>query len=249
MSEAFVDVSWRGLEVGKRVKLHAVHAADAYLDHGTPMPVGTVLSIRTDEGLEIAATVVRVHEQVGGSTEVPGMQVVPRELAGEAQAWWAARVEASAAPPPPVVVQPPPVVVPEPAPAPVPDPRAEITSRPTLTMSTVELERAMAAAAAGNTDASRTEVMAAVTDPEAAVDGVVVTSASDDGLVDDGRRTTVMSAADISAVVEAAETETSGPVGGEDDGPSTDGPSGEGNGNGAAAGGKRKRGGRRSKKR
>lgn len=243
MSEAFVDVSWRGLEVGKRVKLHAVRADNAYVDHAAPMPVGTMLAIRTDEGYEITASVVRVHEQVGGSTEVPGMQIVPLNLSAEAQAWWSARVEVVAAPP---VVQAP---APQPAPEPAIDPRAEITARPTLTMSTVEVERFMAAAA--NTDASPTQVMTAMPDPDAVVDGVVETTASDDGLVDDGRRTMVMSSVDIAAVVEAAEAENSGPIT-DEDGPSGDGPSsdGNGNGNGAAASGKRKRsGGRRSKKR
>lgn len=255
-----MDVSWRGLEVGKRVKLHAVRADNAYVDHAAPMPVGTVLAIRTDEGLEITASVVRVHEQVGGSSEVPGMQIVPLDLAGAAQAWWTARVEAApppvqvvAEPPAPVAVQAPAPVAPSPvaalAAAPEYDPRAEITSRPTLTVNTVEVARVLAATGQSmpNTDASRTEVMTAMPDPDAVVDGVVETTASDDGLVDDGRRTMVMSSVDIAAVVEAAEAETSGPVNGDDDGPSGDGPSSDGNG--APAGGKRKRGGRRGKKR
>ena len=117
------------------------------------------------------------------------------------------------------------------------------------TVSTVEVQRFLAATGQSmpNTDASRTEIMTAVPDPDAVVDGVVETTASDDGLVDDGRRTMVMSSVDIAAVVEAAEAETSGPVNGDDDGPSGDGPSSDGNG--APAGGKRKRGGRRGKKR
>jgi hypothetical protein len=255
MSDAFVDVSWRGLEVGKRIKLHAVHPAElggAYLDHGTPMPVGTALMIRTDEGLEIAATVVRVHEQVGGSTEVPGMQVVPKALEGEAKAWWS-KLELPPSPAP--AAAPVPVPVPaSPPPSPPSDPRAEITNRPTLTMSTVEMERALAAAGAPvNSDASRTELMPAINSDT--LDGVVVdTTAVDDGLVDDGRRTMAMSAIDISAIVEAGESETSGPIGngnGDDDGPSGDGPSGDGSGDpGASSSNNKKRGrGKRNKRR
>jgi hypothetical protein len=164
---------------------------------------------------------------------------VPLGLAGAAHAWWQARVEAVPAP----------VSVQALAAAPEYDPRAEISSRPTLTVNTVEVERFLAATGQSvpNTDASSTEIMTAVPDPDAVVDGVVETTASDDGLVDDGRRTMVMSSVDIAAVVEAAEAETSGPVS-DDDGPSGDGPSSDGNG--APAGGKRKRsGGRRGKKR
>lgn len=246
MSEAFVDVTWRGLEVGKRVKLHAVHASDAYLDHSSPMPVGSTLVIKTDEGLEIGVQVRRVHEQVGGSTEVPGMLVVPGAMAGEAAAWWGKRVEATddaaAVSPSPstvsvtvpgTVTTAEPVAPPQP-PVPSPaalfasnDPWSEITSRPTLTMSAVELERALAAATEPDRDGSRTEVMPAM-NPDM-LDGVVETTASDDGLVDDGRRTMVMSAVDVSAIVEAAETESSGGVSsGDEDGPSGDGPSASG---------------------
>jgi hypothetical protein len=228
MSEAFVDVTWRGLEVGKRVKLHAIHPGDAYIDHATPMPVGTVLAIRTDEGLEIAATVTRVHEQVGGSNEVPGMQVKPA-LAGAAAEWWKARAEeAPVASPVPVMVTPPVVVTPpvmvtppEPATqvtvAPVSpaalaaaeDPRASIVAKPTLTMSTVEVQRAMAAAGAvtEEQDPGRTEVMSAV---DAATIEALAASAeepTDPRLVDDGRNTMVMSAVDVNAIVEAAEAE------------------------------------------
>lgn len=191
MSEAFVDVTWRGLEVGKRVKLHAIHAGDAYIDHSTPMPVGTVLSLKTDEGIEIAATVTRVHEQVGGTNEVPGMQVKP-DLAGAAAAWWKARAD---------------------------DPRAAIVAKPTLTMSTVEVERALAAvkgAVSDEADASRTEVMAAV-DP-ATLEGLSdeTGDTGDSQLVDDGKRTMVMSAVDVNAIVESADAESdvTGPMNG-----------------------------------
>ncbi|HUQ03452.1 MAG TPA: hypothetical protein VM261_13215 [Kofleriaceae bacterium] len=251
MSEAFVDVTWRGLEVGKRVKLHAIHPGDAYIDHSTPMPVGTVLQLKTDEGLEIAATVTRVHEQVGGTNEVPGMQVKPT-LAGAAAAWWKERAEA--APPPPVTPVTPvtPVAVAPLSPATLAaadDPRASIVAKPTLTMTTVEVERAMAAVkgeVAEDLDAGSTEVMAAV-DP-ALLEAIAVEERSDPNLVDDGKRTMVMSAVDVNAIVEAAEADAdvSGGVNGNGTGeePSSDdagasGSRGSGSGSGS---GKKKRG-------
>jgi hypothetical protein len=249
MQETFVDVTWRGLEVGKRVKLRAIHPADAYIDHTTPMPVGTSLVVKTDEGLEIEVTVARVHEQVGGSSETPGMQVVP-QLEGAAAAWWQARAEEV---PVPAAQEPP---------AGSADPRAAITAKPTLTMSAVEVERAMSAVRGSDAepDAARTEVMGAVDPAALGLDGddgggVV----QDDGLVDDGRRTAVMSAIDVSAIVAAAEADTSGPVsnGGNgaadaDDGPSGDGPTGDGpTGDGPSSDGTargKKRRGKRSKR-
>jgi hypothetical protein len=251
MSEAFVDVTWRGLEVGKRVKLHAIHPGDAYIDHATPMPVGTVLAIRTDEGLEIAATVTRVHEQVGGSNEVPGMQVKPT-LAGAAAEWWKARAEAVPVAPPVVMVTPPaPVTQVTVAPvspaalAAAEDPRASIVAKPTLTMSTVEVQRAMAAAGAvtEEQDAGRTEVMSAV---DAATIEALAASAeepTDPRLVDDGRNTMVMSAVDVNAIVEAAEAEADVSGGnGTGEEPSSDDAGSTRPGMGAGAGGKKKRG-------
>ncbi len=251
MSEAFVDVTWRGLEVGKRIKLRAIHPGDGYIDHTTPMPVGSRLAIRTDEGVEIAVTVRRVHEQTGGVAETPGMEVVP-VLEGAAAAWWQARAEAA-----PVLAA---AAAPTPPPAEaIADPRAAITSKPTLTMTAVEVQRALGAVKGEAEDAAegaRTEVMAAV-DPAliAGLEGGAGAAGAvdSDGLVDDGRRTQVMSAVDVSAIVEAAGVETSGGTSAGDDdagdGPSGDGPSGDGaSGDAAGPRGKRKRGGRRSKR-
>ncbi len=252
-NEAFVDVTWRGLEVGKRVKLHGIHPGDGYLDHATPMPVGTLLSIKTDDGLEFSATVTRVHEQVGGTNESPGMQIAP-SLEGAAKAWWKTRAEALPAP----VVVAAPDLAPTPAASPAAvlaaaagngnkhDPRADIVARSTLTMSTVEVQRALAAMKADDADdrdAGTTDVMEAV-DP-ATIEGLAGET-DDDGIVDDGKRTSVMSAVDVSAIVEATETETSGAVNGDDGGNGTDdGPTGDGP---AAAGTGKKRRGKRSKR-
>lgn len=236
MSEAFVDVTWRGLEVGKRVKLHAIHAGEAYIDHTTPMPVGTVLALETDDGVEIAATVLRVHEQVGGTNEVPGMQIKP-DLSGAAAQWWDARREPSPAPAVPRTTT-------DSQPPPMGDPRESIVAKPTLTMSTVEVQRALAAVKGeveDESDAGNTEVMSAV-DP-ALLEAIAAEEKADPRLVDDGRSTMVMSAVDVNAIVEASDesADVTGPMnGGNGHGeePSSD----DAGASGSRAGGKKKRG-------
>ncbi len=265
-SETFVDVTWRGLEVGRRVKLRAIRPATAQLDHGTPMPVGTVLAIKTDEGIELTATVTRVHEQVGGSTEVPGMQVVPA-LEGAAQAWWQARAEPE---PEPVVA--PPIAVTE---------VGDASDRTTLSMTKAQLADALAAvrrardqdaSGGGVEDTANTQVMAAVSDEdlaameaaEAGADSSASLSSSSepsDGDADndsgrgneEGGRTMVMSAVDVAAIVDAATGGTRTGEGDDDgasqDGPSQDGPSDGNNGDSLTRGKKKPRSATRRKKR
>lgn len=86
--EAFVDVTYRGLEVGRRLKLREVGPSTAYVEHSTPMPVGSEVVIATDDGHAIPAVVVRVHEQVAGAEMAPGMRVRALGLEGGAAAWW-----------------------------------------------------------------------------------------------------------------------------------------------------------------
>jgi hypothetical protein len=86
--EAFVDVAYRGLEVGRRLRLREIGPRTAYVDVGTPMPVGAGLVIRTDDGLSIPAVVIRVHEQVAGNDMPPGMRIRTEELEGAAAGWW-----------------------------------------------------------------------------------------------------------------------------------------------------------------
>src|SRR5262245_55708669 len=95
MGESFVDVSYRGLDLGKRLKLRDVRSDAGYLEIPLPMPVGTQIEIAVDEGLKIEATVTGVHEQVAGSDQHPGMRVRPA-LAGGAAQWWQARVDGAA---------------------------------------------------------------------------------------------------------------------------------------------------------
>lgn len=86
--EVFVDVTYRGLELGRRLKLREVGPSTAYLEHGTPMPVGSQVVLATDDGLAIPVVVVRVHEQVAGAEMPPGMRVQASDLDGAAASWW-----------------------------------------------------------------------------------------------------------------------------------------------------------------
>ena len=99
MSESFVDLSYRGLALGRGVKLTQVRATTGYLELPTPMPVGTTIGIATDVGITIEAIVTEIHEQVGGSDHVPGMLVEPKLDAGATESWWKERVQAIPAKP------------------------------------------------------------------------------------------------------------------------------------------------------
>lgn len=86
--DAFVDVAYRGLDVGRRLKLRDVGPRTGYVEVGTPMPVGAPLTIQSDRGHSITAVVIRVHEQVAGADMPPGMRVRIEAIDGEAAGWW-----------------------------------------------------------------------------------------------------------------------------------------------------------------
>src|SRR5687768_13344061 len=199
--ESFVDVSYHGIEVARRVKLTEVAPNGGYLEVAAPMPVGTTLLLSIEGGVTITATVRGVHEQVGGSERPPGMRVKP-VLEGEAATrWWAERV----------------TLIADGAP----------TSRRTHEMTAVEDETVRAVAERAREDSGvpplgrrdtremnpaevRAALLAAqaeehklgiprkpvVPDAVTPADGVPAAMADDDGLVDDGKRTEVMSAVD-----------------------------------------------------
>ena len=107
MSEVLIDVTWRGLEVGRQVPLRELTDEHGRVDVALPMPVGSALSLRAG-GLEIPATVTRVLEQTSGGGETPGMVVAPT-LDSPARAWWSARaaeLEAAVPPSPPTSDEP-----------------------------------------------------------------------------------------------------------------------------------------------
>lgn len=90
--ELFVDVQYRGLEFGRRVRIEDFAAPQAYLHHPLPMPVGSELLVNAGDGLEIPVRVARVNEQVSGNDKPPGMFVSPGNLDAVAQRWWDERV-------------------------------------------------------------------------------------------------------------------------------------------------------------
>ncbi len=94
MSECFVDLSYRGLALGKRIKLTQVRQAAGFLELPTPMPVGTTIGIATDDGVLLEATVAEVREQITGAERTPGMLIKPKLEADAARAWWKQRVSA-----------------------------------------------------------------------------------------------------------------------------------------------------------
>lgn len=94
-SEALVDLSYRGLVLGKRLRLLQVGPRSAYVAHDAPMPVGTELVLTVDETLAIPAQVARVRE--GDSKDGPaGMWLWADAAEQRARAWWDAHVTAEA---------------------------------------------------------------------------------------------------------------------------------------------------------
>lgn len=190
MIESFVDLTYRGLPLGRRVKLTQIRPSTGYLEMPAPMPVGTAIAITTDEGMTLEATVTAIHEQVGGSDKAPGMVVAPKLDEPAVTSWWSARV-----------------ALPEEE---KPEPRTGgLTVRPrSHTIPAPPPEGALAAADPADPEAGKTTVMAAV-DPELIQQLAGDSSASSERLVrhtgehavvDDGKLTTVMDAVDPAAL-------------------------------------------------
>jgi len=91
VSECFVDLAYRGLPLGRRIKLTQIRPSTGYLEVPTPMPVGTTITIDGSEGVTFEAIVAAIQEQVGGIDRAPGMLVKPK-LDGAAAEWWKSRV-------------------------------------------------------------------------------------------------------------------------------------------------------------
>jgi hypothetical protein len=90
--ETVVDLTYRGISLGRGIKLTQIRPTSGYLELAAPMPVGSELALIADDGFTVAATVTWVHEQVAGSDRVPGMIVAPRLAAEGATTWWQARI-------------------------------------------------------------------------------------------------------------------------------------------------------------
>jgi len=89
--ESLVDLTYRGIALGRAVKLTHVRPAGGFLELASAMPVGSELTVSAD-GVTFGATVTWVHELVTGSDRVPGMMIAPRLASDAASAWWQARV-------------------------------------------------------------------------------------------------------------------------------------------------------------
>jgi hypothetical protein len=99
-SEHLVDVTYRGLELGRGLRLSHVGSRSAYLACDAPLPVGSELLLAVADGPRIAVRVLRVQEHP--AVLPPGMRVGVIGLEEEAQAWWEARVTG----PDPVIPEP-----------------------------------------------------------------------------------------------------------------------------------------------
>jgi hypothetical protein len=92
VNESFVDLTYRGLSLGRRSRLTQVRPSTGYVELAAPMPVGTPIAIASDDGTGFEATVIEIHEQITGSERPPGMTVAPALGTEAAEAWWRARV-------------------------------------------------------------------------------------------------------------------------------------------------------------
>jgi hypothetical protein len=235
--ESFVDLTYRGLSLGRRIKLGQVRPSSGYLELATPMPVGTHVAITSDDGVTIEATVTWVYEQVAGSDRTPGMIVSPALAAEPAAAWWKARVtlpdddapRARAPRPRPVTVRPRPKTLSAPP---------EVTVVDTVPAIIADLDARVAAAAglppprpAGDGGELRTAVMNAIDQRQLeqlarSPDSEAPMGATGEHVViDDGHQTILMEAIDPTEIgVDGGDAAAGGePSGGGDAGPGDDG--------------------------
>lgn len=88
-SDTYVDLTYRGLPLGNRVKLTEVQPEAGFLHLVDPMPVGTAIMVVAGDGPVFEVTVVEVREH-----KSPGMVVKPMFDAAS-RAWWSNRVRPS----------------------------------------------------------------------------------------------------------------------------------------------------------
>jgi hypothetical protein len=192
MSESFVDLSYRGLALGKRIKLTQVRPTTGYLEMPMPMPVGTSIGIATEDGVLLEALVTEVREQVTHSDKTPGMLVKPKLDTDAARTWWTSHTEL-------------------PQEKPVKDaPPPDATGKVTVVSPRMSGQTAVPALV---DDGRNTAVMEALNDDAVVVDvpeeGVprltdrtmaAVTAPDTTPLADDGKSTMMMNAVDLKAL-------------------------------------------------
>jgi hypothetical protein len=197
MSESFVDLSYRGLALGKRIKLTQVRPNAGYLELATPMPVGTTIGIASDDGVLLEALVAEVHEQLGNDGAAPGMLVKPKLDADAARAWWKQRVSlADDKPMPPPDAEGRVTVVSRRMSGDVAVPQVMDDGRNTAVMSAIDDSPA---AAASLSSTGELPVLAGEpTDPS--LPRISAEMAAQNPIVDDGKRTMMMDAVDLAAL-------------------------------------------------
>ena len=190
VGESFVDLTYRGLPLGRRIKLTQIRPSTAYLELPAPMPVGTRIAMATDDGVAIDAVVTQVHEQAAGSEQQPGMTIAPGFSEAAAVAWWKERVALPELAPPsappqrsaPMAVIPPTQTGAPPSPA-----HAEGAEEAPITTPMPAVEAAQEAPASA--------------DPAGgSLDQELLGGAAEPPLVDDGKKTVMMQSIDISAL-------------------------------------------------
>jgi len=201
MSESFVDLTYRGLVLGKRVKLTQVRPSTGFLELPTPMPVGTPIGIASEDGTAFDAMVTESIEQVSGRDGVPGMTVRPRLDGDAVKSWWKAKVAL------------PDVVKPEPAPV-IGIVRSKRASNVGAVPELVDDGRNTAVQDA--VDPAKLGVRAD-TDAEPDPDTQVIPTL-DVPIVDDGRSTIAMDAIDLAALGLDASISGQIPIAKDDDG-------------------------------
>jgi hypothetical protein len=210
--ESFVDLTYRGLSLGRRIKLSQVRPSSGHLELAIPMPVGTHVAIATDDGVTFDATVSWVYEQVAGTDRTPGMVVVPVLAADPAASWWKARVALpdEEKPKPRASRHRPVTVRPRAQTDPAPPPEGAITDElPTMI---ADLDARVAAAAGilrrpptgdlGEAGERRTTVVDAL-DPQVPAQPIrgpdgesAMRLTGDHDVIDDGRKTMIMARVD-----------------------------------------------------
>lgn len=181
MSDAFVDLSYRGLALGKRIKLTQVRQATGYLEMPTPMPVGTPIGIATDDGTLIEALVAEVREQVTGAgpENPPGMLVKPKLESDAQRTWWTQHLDKVAKE------------------APQPDAEGKVTVRSARMSGQMAVPELV-------DDGRNTAVMEVVTDDTIIAPPLDAENLRDTNpatpIVDDGKHTVAMDAVDLAAL-------------------------------------------------
>jgi hypothetical protein len=177
VSESFVDLTYRGLPLGRRIKLTEIRPGTGYLELPAPMPVGTRLAIATDEGPAIEAIVTGVHEQAAGTERAPGMRIAPVLDDAAAASWWSERVALPELEPPAASSRPGRVTV---------QPRTHAASSPPVHGDERAASEAAAAPAAGIGGG--------------AVEPGLLASEAEPPIVDDGKKTVMMESVDLGAL-------------------------------------------------